>query len=212
MGKCRAAVTTAILAVAVVSLPARAWAASEDEPVVMGIKLSVGGRYDDVRMCVGSPPGFPGGPALDISFFAEMPVEADMRVSVNVPVMRPIMFAAAFGMLQFEPDVTLLYRRWDGRRADFWLGPTVGLTLHYGPDHDSARSGEDRGPSFFAMGPKFGGTFAFDFGGPGVFDFQLALMPYITSLFSIDDPEDHKGVVIGGQLQGLFGFAAGGDE
>ncbi len=190
--------------------PATALAGPDDQPLVVGLMLSVGGRYDDVRMCVATPAGVKGGPAMDISFFTEIGIGPDTSVVVNVPVMRPVLFAAAFGMLQFEPDVTLSFRRYDGKDVELWMGPTVGVTLHYGPDYTSGRSGEGRGPSFFAMGPKFGGTFGLRFDRPGEkFDFALALAPYVTTLYSIGDEQDHRGVVIGGNLVGMFRFETG---
>ena len=33
------------------------WSQTSSDEVVFGIKLSVGGRYDDVRMCVATDPG-----------------------------------------------------------------------------------------------------------------------------------------------------------
>lgn len=193
------------------SAPSRA--AGDEDPLVLGIMLSVGGRYDDVRMCVGSPPGVKGGPAMDVSFFADVPIDPDRHVIVNIPVVRPILFAFASRMLQFEPEVTLSFRRIQGDRAELWMGPTLGITFHYGPDYESARSGSDRGPSFFAVGPKFGGTFGVRFLRPGkTFDFQLALTPYVTTLYSLGQEQGRDGVVIGGNLSGLFRFSTGGGD
>jgi hypothetical protein len=190
--------------------PARA--AGPEDPVMVGIMVSIGGRYDDVRMCVASPAGSKGGLAMDVSFFTEVGIGEGRTITVNIPVMRPLLFAAAFKMLQFEPEVTLKFRKYDGQKVEFWMGPTFGVTLHYGPDYNSERSGPGRGESFFAMGPKFGGTFALTFDRPGEkFDFILALAPYVTTLFSINDAQNHRGVVIGGLLTGQFRFEAGGD-
>jgi hypothetical protein len=41
-----------------------------------------------------------------------------MAVGLNLPVMRPILFAAAFEMLQFEPEFTFQYRSRDNDRAE----------------------------------------------------------------------------------------------
>jgi len=179
-----------------------------EDQVIFGIAVRAGGRYDNVRMCVASPSGVKGGPALDISFFTEIGVSKDMSVSINIPIMRPILFGAAFGMLQFEPEVSLKFRVEREGKTDIILGPSLGITLHYGPDYKSGSSANDRGKSFFALGPRVGGYLGLDFKRPGeVFNFQLGLSPYITPLFSVSDPDDHRGVVIGGILEGHFRFA-----
>ncbi len=178
------------------------------DQVVFGLKLSAGGRYDNVRMCVGSPEGIKGGPAADVSFFTEIGVSQMTSVSINVPVMRPVLFGAAFKMLQFEPEVALIFRIPQDGRVDVVVGPSLGATLHYGPDYESGRSGEDRGPSFFALGPRIGGYLGLDFKRPGeTFNFQLGVSPYVSPLFSIDDPENHRGVIVGGILEGQFRFS-----
>lgn len=186
-----------------------AQAVTYDDQIVFGVKIRAGGRYDNVRMCVGSPPGAKGGPAMDISFFTEVGISEDMSISFNLPVMRPILFGAAFKMLQLEPEVTLLFRHQREGKVDMIAGPSLGITLHYGPDFKSAQSGEERRPSFFALGPRIGGYFGLDFKRPDeTFNFQLGLSPYITPLFSVNDADDHRGVVIGGVLDGQFRFAA----
>jgi hypothetical protein len=79
--------------------------------------------------------------------------------------------------------------------------------LHYGPDYQSERAMDKRGPSFFAMGPTIGGFVGVDFKRPTkAFNFQLGLTPYVTPLFGINDEKNHKGVVIGGLLDGQFRF------
>jgi hypothetical protein len=190
-------------------VPGGASAGERDYPgaYVFGIKVRAGGRYDDVRMCVGSPPGVKGGPAMDVSLFAEMPVGDGAAVEVDLPFFRPIMFAAAFGMLQFEPSATLKLRAAGGDNVDLIAGPSLGISLHYGPDFESDKSGEDRGASFFALGPTIGGYIGMDFPRPNErFNFQLGLTPYVTPLFGVKDSEDHKGIVIGGLLDGQFRF------
>ena len=73
---------------------------SYGDQAIFGLKVQAGARYDDVRMCVASPAGAKGGPAMEISFFTEIGVFEKISVLVNVPIMRPILFAAAFKMLQ----------------------------------------------------------------------------------------------------------------
>jgi hypothetical protein len=187
-------------------LDARAQQGIDDAgQVVLGIKISAGGRYDTVRLCVATGEGVKGGPAADVSFFTEIGIADRQTITVDVPVFRPIFFAAAFGMLQFEPEVTLSTRVVRGEDLGLLLGTGLGLTLHYGPDYTSPTSGPGRKPSFFAMGPRTSLYLGLDFPRPGeIFNFQLGLRPYLTALLGVDDPEDHRGQVLGGQLEGQF--------
>ena len=204
----------ALLAIMALGVIPRAGAAQatdtvdNSEQVIFGFKISAGGRYDNVRMCVATPPGTKGGPALDISFFTEIGLKKNVSLLVNVPVMRPVLFATAFKMLQFEPEVSLLFRKVTDGNVDVIAGPSLGMTFHYGPDYTSDLNGSERGPSFFAMGPKIGGFAGVDFKRPGEkFNFMLGVSPYVSPLFGINDAQDHKGVVIGGSLDGLFRFS-----
>jgi hypothetical protein len=190
---------------AVLLLPYRAEA--QEGQVIFGIKIKAGGRFDNVRMCVASSRGSKGGPAADVTFYTEVGLTDDMSISIDLPVFRPVLFAAAFGMLQFEPDVSLLFRAKRGDKADFIVGPTLGLSLHYGPDYNSERAKGKRSPSFFAMGPRIGAYLAADFTRPNeTMNFQLGVQPYVTPLFGINDPDAHKGVVLGGSIDSLFRF------
>ena len=191
-----------------VAVPARTQE-TQSNHVILGLKISVGGRYDNVRMCVATPPGTKGGLAMDISFFTEIGLDDDMSILVNIPIMRPILFGAAFKMLQFEPEVSLLFRKVNEGKVDLVAGPTLGIMLHYGPDYESDQDGENRGPSFFAMGPKLGGYLGFDIKRPDKnFNMQIGISPYVAPLFSINDPDEHIGVVVGGSIDGLFRFSA----
>ncbi|MCP4599374.1 MAG: hypothetical protein GY847_02365 [Proteobacteria bacterium] len=196
-----------ILILAVIAENVLAQNVDPSNQVIFGFKIRAGGRYDNVRMCVGSPAGVKGGPALDISLFGEFGVADNISVSIDLPVFRPIFFGAVFSMLQFEPEVTLNFRIQTDGKVDLIAGPSVGMSLHYGPDYNSDKSSDGRGASFFALGPRIGGYFAVDFKRPEeTFNFQLGLHPYFTSLFSVNDPEDHRGIVVGGTLDGLFRF------
>ena len=178
-----------------------------DGQVIFGFKIRAGGRFDNVRMCVATPAGVKGGPAADISLFTEFDVGDDMALHIDLPVFRPIMFGASFKMLQFEPSVTLKFRRSTDGGKDLVAGPTLGVMLHYGPDYKSEKKGDGRGPSFFAMGPIVGGYLGLDFKRPEkAFDFELGLTPYVTPLFGISDPEEHRGIVVGGLVDGSFKF------
>ena len=73
-----------------------------ENTVYFGIKISAGGRYDDVRMCVATPAGTKIGPAMDVSFVTEWGLGDNLVLSLNLPVLRPILFATKFDMLQFD--------------------------------------------------------------------------------------------------------------
>jgi hypothetical protein len=175
--------------------------------VILGIKISAGGRYDTVRRCVATEAGTPGGPAADVSFFGEFGITDRSAIVVDLPVFRPILFGAAFGMLQFEPEVTLVTRATDSEDVNLVVGAGLGLSLHYGPDYTSELDDATGKPSFFALGPRSSLYLGLDMPRPGeMFNFQIGLRPYITALSGIDDPEEHMGAVIGGQLEGQLRF------
>jgi len=172
-----------------------------------GFKIRIGGRYDNIRKCVASKTGTKGGPAADISAFVNLPINNNSSFHVDLPIMRPILFAIAFRMLQFEPTVAFNFYHRINNNIDWLAGPALGLSLHYGPDYNSEAFGPQRGPSFFAMGPIIGAYTGFDFKRPQkIFNFQLGISPYITPLFSIQDPQNHKGIVIGALADGIFCF------
>lgn len=108
-----------------------------------GVRISGGARHDELRMCAANKAGEPGGPFADISL-----VYYDKDFEFNLPVMRPILFGAAFKMLQFEPEVT-----WTtNRSSSFFVGFGFGLVFHYGPDYEHDL--DDRGKEFYAGGPR----------------------------------------------------------
>lgn len=175
------------------------------EGPVLGLKVSAGGRYDDVRMCIATAAGVAGGPAADVSFFVEAPVGDDLALHVNVPVFRPLLFGLAFDMLQFEPDLTLLFRTPAQPDLDVLAGPLLGVTFHYGPDYRSESSGSGRTPSFFALGPRVGGTVGLDFLEPeNAFNFMLGLTLYVSPMFATSQDEGRDGWIVGGALEGHF--------
>ncbi len=187
--------------------PQPANATNPKRPFHWGIKVSAGGRYDNVRLCVASSQGTPGGPAADVSLFGDFALSERTYLHINLPIMRPILFGGAFSMLQFEPEMALIFFRPLNQNIDWLFGPTLGLTLHYGPDYLSPREKDQYGPSFFAMGPMVGVFFGTEFLRPSsAWTLQLGIHPYLTALFGIDDPGNHKGVVVGGMLEGRFRF------
>ena len=163
-----------------------------------GFSIRFGGRYDDVRMCVATPPGVKGGIAADVSATADYPVGRNAFIHADLPVMRPILFGAAFRMLQFEPTAGI---RWSGNGWE--TGPVAGVSLHYGPDYTSARTGSGRKESFFAAGPIFGAYGGVILQRHGI---RIGLSPYVTPLFSVKDPQHHQGIVIGGLADVTFQF------
>jgi hypothetical protein len=190
-----------------IARPPVAEAQTETRGTVLGIRISGGGRYDNVRKCIASSAGTKGGPAADVYLFAELELRPNLSLAFGLPVMRPILFAAAFEMLQLEPDVTLSFRLRAGEKTDFIVGPSLGISLHYGPDYTSESSGVGRGPSFFALGPSLGAYLGLDFKRQSRFNFQLGLRPYVTPLFAVSDPASHRGVVVGAMLEGQLRFA-----
>jgi hypothetical protein len=173
-----------------------------------GIKIRIGGRFDNVRKCVASQPGTKGGIAADISLFAETPLSDKASLHIDLPVMRPILFAFAFKMLQFEPSVSWRFTHKSGdSKNSVTYGPMLGFSLHYGPDYTYDAKPDTANHAFFALGPTIGGfagyTFNRETGQPR---FSLGVSPYVTPLFSVNDPDKRKGVVIGGLLDAAFYF------
>lgn len=173
-----------------------------------GVKIRIGGRFDNMRMCVASPAGAKGGLAADISAFAEFPIgNKEVLLHVDLPLMRPILFAFAFRMVQFEPTVMLKFSGRHNNNVGWVAGPVLGVSLHYGPDYHSEASGSGRTESFIALGPIFGGYAGLDFRRPDKrFNVQLGLSPHITPLYSIGGTRNRSGVVIGGLVDGTFRF------
>ena len=191
-------------AASVSPVPARAQAEGKkvgNKAFVIGPKIRAGGRFDNVRMCVASPAGAKGGPAADLSLSAEVALSDTLSLDIDLPVFRPVMFGLAFDMLQFEPSVTLKFRRIGNGTTDLVGGPTLGISLHYGPDYHSESSGDGRTHSFFAMGPLIGGYVGLDFKRPcKKFNLQLGVTPHVEPLFGVNDAQNHRGVVVGGLL------------
>jgi len=181
----------------------------ETRLLAWSIDVSAGGRFDDVRMCVASAAGTRGGLAADVALTLELGQrDAPAVLTLSVPLMRPLLFGAAFRMLQLEPEAMLLF---PGPRlgplALRW-GPSLGLSLHYGPDFRSGLGDDERGDDFFALGPRLGAFFGLHLPRPhGAFDMVFALRPYVTPLWGVGDAANHAGVVIGALATVRFRFA-----
>lgn len=198
----------AALALLLVATDAAAQSApTPPDPIVFGFRLRGGGRYDDVRLCAATGAGVKGGPAADISLFAELPLRSGLGLDIDLPAFRPILFASRFDMVQFEPTASLRFRQRYSGGTDLIVGPTAGVTVHHGPDYRSELTGPGRTPSFWALGPIIGGYVGADFKRDARrFNAQLGVTPYFSPLFGVNDPEHHRGVVIGGLLDGSFRF------
>ena len=92
-----------------------------------------GMRHDDVRMCVATDAGVKGGPMADVQLVIRWNLSDDKTLAFNLPVMRPILFLAAFNMFQFEPEVNLeIYNKLESGTT-IVSGPGFGISFHSGP-------------------------------------------------------------------------------
>lgn len=183
------------LTLIMISLIPTAISAETDREVSMGMHLLAGGRYDDVRMCVGSDAGVKGGPIMDIYADLRIPVGKLNTLAINIPVMRPILFGAAFQMLQFEPQVTYEHHFGTEEKAHIVLAGGSGLIFHYGPDYES--SNDNRGEDFFAWGPLLSGFIGMEIPGNRN-NWMTGVKVFYSPLFS----EDYdNGTVAGAALE-----------
>lgn len=166
-----------------------------------GILFMAGGRYDNVRMCVASDAGVKGGPIADIMFVTRYSLSQNHAISFNLPVMRPILFGLSFKMLQFEPEFTYEYRKKVKNNLAFVTGPGLGVSLHYGPGYESDQ--ENRGESFFAIGPFISWQFGLSFGGPGKMHSTAGIRLFYVPLFAENRAD---GTVLGGAFQYILLF------
>ena len=109
--------------------------------------------------------------------------------------MRPILFAIAHDMLQFEPEAVFEMRKPINEKRDFIHGPGMGLSLHYGPDYKS--DAENPSESFFAAGPIINYQAGLLF--KTKVENSIALKAFYTPLFSSGNHDN--GNVVGGVLQ-----------
>jgi hypothetical protein len=166
---------------------------ADSDKFAFGLTVIAGGRYDNLRMCVASPAGIKGGPIADIFLNFTFIVEEDFNIAIKLPVMRPILFAAAFKMLQFEPEVDFIFKKPINDNLKFIGSVGAGISFHYGPDYTSDK--DNRGDSFFAVGPMLTGNAGFGFGNRK--EQMLTLKAFYIPLFSKDYD---TGTVIGGAL------------
>lgn len=124
----------------------------EKQQLSVGLNFFLGGRYDNLRMCVATPAGVKGGPIADMQLVLHYGLNNRMALGMKVPIMRPVLFGLAFKMVQIEPEFTMQYRMPVKKRIDVVLEPSVGVSFHYGPDYKTARN-DPHPESFFAAGP-----------------------------------------------------------
>ena len=168
------------------------------QQVNIGISAAFGGRYDPVRMCVGSPAGVPGGPAGEfLALLFEYRLGKTLGIGFYLPVARPILFAAAFQMLQFLPELSVIFHipLPASRRVELVTILGAGATLHYGPDYMSDM--ENRGEDFFASGPRISVLFGPLFHLTDHLHLIVGVKPYGEYLYSLDGT---NGLVLGGEL------------
>jgi len=133
----------------------------EGSPFSFGITYMAGIRYDDVRMCVATDAGVKGGPIGDIQFTTTYTFTPEYALTFNLPFGRPLLFASAFDMLQFEPEFTFEYRIHLENERVMVLGPGLGISLNHGPGYEADL--DNRGEEFFASGPFISGLIGWEF-------------------------------------------------
>ncbi len=172
--------------------------ASEFSSIIPGISFAAGGRYDEVRMCVASPAGFKGGPAFEFAAFVlEGRINQYIGLGFYIPIARPVLFAAAFKMLQFIPEAVISFHVPVNEKIDFATDIGLGASLHYGPDYRSGNNpGDFHGDSFFAAGPRASIFAGFIYYVNDTISFKAGVRPYFEYLIA----EQINGKVIGAEL------------
>lgn len=186
-------ITAVALMAITASLPAQ-----EARGITLGVHMLGGGRYDNVRMCVGSPPGVPGGPIGELYFDVKVPVSERGAVVFSIPLFRPIMFGAAFKMLQLEPLVTYEHILGGDTGTRPVVGVGTGIVFHYGPDYNSSLDAS--GESFFSIGPIVHGFAGLTIGNSSL---TSGIRGFFSPLFTPDRP---AGIVAGGGVEVHYGF------
>ena len=169
---------------------------TEKSDFSFGILFMAGARYDNVRMCVASDAGVKGGPIADIMFITRYSLSQNHAISFNLPVMRPILFALSFKMLQFEPEFTFEFKKKVKENLAVVTGPGLGVSLHYGPGYESDL--DNRGESFFAIGPFISWKLGLSFERPGKMRHIAGLRIFYIPLFAENRAD---GTVLGGAIE-----------
>lgn len=167
-----------------------------------GVLFMGGTRYDDVRRCVATSPGTKGGPMADIMLTRFFKLSETKSLRISLPVMRPILFAVAFKMLQFEPEANLFINSTSGESKKLFLSPGLGLSLNYGPDYMSD-NGEDA-ERFFSVGPTFSMQSGLKLGAAKTS--SVSFRVFYTPLFA--SGVGTNGTVLGASIQYWFGLGS----
>jgi hypothetical protein len=115
--------------------------------------------------------------------------------------MRPILFGAAFEMLQFEPQVSMEFSKQITSKSSLILAPGMGISFHYGPDYRSDL--DNRGNNFFAMGPIVSGLIGYDFNSKAAKKRIIGIRFFYTPLFS-GESSLSPGQALGAVLEAHF--------
>ena len=170
-------------------------AAEDGSSFSIGVSVAAGGRYDNVRMCIASPAGTPGGMALEpVGLVMEYRFNERFGMGMYLPIARPIIFAVNTQMLQFLPELVFNIHIPVDEFKTIVIHPAIGASLHYGPDYLSDK--ENRGIDFFAAGPRISILGGIALHKNENHEFIFGLKPYAEFLFS----EYRSGFVAGGEI------------
>ncbi len=166
-------------------------------PFEFGVSFATGGRYDEVRSCVITPIGSYGGPAFEFgAFIFDYWTSRWFAIGAYIPVIRPIIFGAAFNTLQFIPEMTITVALPLYYKIDFLIVLGIGGSFHFGTGYDSKKTYISE--KFFAGGPRFSLLIGPRFEINSIFAISFGAKPYIECLFNSMD--GRGGLVVGGEL------------
>ncbi len=163
----------------------------------IGFSFAAGGKYDAVRQCVATPRGVTGGPAFEFGgLVLDYRFDNWFAFGGYIPLLRPILFGAAFQMLQFMPELIFSLYIPVYFKVDLFLIMGMGGSFHYGPGFDYKGNLVDK--PFFAGGPRFSLSFGPRFYINDRFSISVGLKPYFEYLFNSRDGK--AGIVGGGEI------------
>jgi hypothetical protein len=169
--------------------------AADERSFSLGLSMAAGGRYDNVRMCIASDAGVPGGIAMEpFGLVFEYRFNENFGMGGYLPIGRPILFAVVPEMLQFLPELVFNIHIPIDETMSLVFHPAIGASLHYGPDYNSDQ--ENRGTEFFAAGPRISILSGIALHRNENNEFILGLKPYFEYLIS----DYRSGFVIGGEF------------
>ncbi|HAK46146.1 MAG TPA: hypothetical protein DCO79_09560 [Spirochaeta sp.] len=181
------------------------WAA-EESSFSLGVSVAAGGRYDNVRMCIASGAGVPGGIAMEpAALVLEYRLNENFGIGAYLPIGRPVLFAVVPQMLQFLPELVFNIHVPIDETKSLVFHPAIGLSFHYGPDYEA--DSENRGTEFFALGPRISVLSGITLHSNENHEFVLGLKPYFEYLFS----EYRNGFVVGGEFDFQYRYRFGSD-